>query len=55
MEVSGFTQVEFLGDRASASYAVIGFDETSHQTASYDYDVTLVKEDDEWLLEEACF
>lgn len=55
LEVSGFTQVEFLGDRARATYTVVGFDDTGHQTASYDYDFTLVKEDKKWLAEEACF
>ena len=55
LEVSGFSDIEFIGDRAQARYSVVGFDDAGQETAQYDYDVTLVKENDQWLFEESCF
>ena len=55
LEVSGFSDIEFIGDRAQVRYSVVGFDDAGQQTAQYDYDTTLVKENDQWLFEEPCF
>ena len=55
LEVSGFDDIDFVGDRAQVRYSVIGFDDAGQQTASYDYDVTLMRENGQWLFEESCF
>ena len=54
-EVAAFDEIEFIGDAAQATYSVVGFDQDDRQTASYNYDTTLVKEDGEWRFEESCF
>ncbi len=55
LEVSAFYEIEFLGDTAQASYSVVGFDDGGQQTASYNYDTTLLREDGEWHFEESCY
>ena len=53
--VTGFDDINFVGDRAWVSYSVVGFDDTGRQTANYEYDTVLYRENDRWLLDEGCF
>lgn len=55
LRVSGFEDIDFVADRARVSYSVVGFDDAGRETANYDYDVVLLRENNRWLFEEACF
>jgi len=55
LRVIGFSDVQYIGDRGSATYTVAGVDGDGRQTASYEYTVEVQREDGAWKLEEACF
>jgi hypothetical protein len=54
-EVSRYNNIELLDGRATISYTVVVFDDAGRQTQTYDYQITLLREGDEWLWEEHCF
>ena len=53
-EVAKFNDVNVFGSLAVITYNVARLDSAGNQEGSYDYSVTLVKQDDEWLWEEPC-